>query len=87
MHPVLRAIVPGWKGRPLPATLPRRVVVGLHLSFAVADLLALVRHGRTFRMLPLRRREELLQKMATHRLPWLRRLVYWWKCVALVTRC
>lgn len=70
----------------MPPSFPRHTLALLHLTLAVADLLAILRHGRTFRLLAPGRREALLQSMATHRMNWLRRLVQWWKLVALVTR-
>jgi hypothetical protein len=83
---VFATIVPDWHGRPLPAAFPLHVRLLLLLSLSLVDLVALLRHGRTFRLLPPHRREQLLQDMALHRSPRLRRIVQWWKLLALVTR-
>jgi hypothetical protein len=83
---VFATIVPGWHGRPLPAAFPRHVRLLLILSLSLVDLVALTRHGRTFRLLPPHRREQLLHDMAQHRSARLRRMVQWWKLIALVTR-
>ncbi|MSP93353.1 MAG: hypothetical protein EXR79_16430 [Myxococcales bacterium] len=85
MDAIFIAILPGWHGRRLKRTFPRHVRLALKLSGAVADLVALVRHGRTFRLLQPSQREELLNRMAHHRWAWPRALVQWWKLVALVT--
>lgn len=82
---IFSAILPGWTGRRLKRTFPRHVRVLLELSGAVADLAALVRYGRTFRLLQPSQREALLNRMAHHRWAWPRALVQWWKLVALVT--
>ena len=86
MNHVFGAIVPGWKGRPLPRALPRHVVAGAHLSLGVLDLLCILHYGRTFSLLSVESRTEQLQRMATNRASWQRQLVRWWKLLALVTR-
>ncbi len=86
MDLIFGAIVPGWKGKPLPRALPRHVVLALHLSLAVLDLLSLLRHGRTFSLLTADARVAVLQRMTRHRWAWQRHLVRWWKLLALVTR-
>jgi len=86
MDLVFGAIVPGWKGKPLPRAVPRHVVLAMHLSMVVLDLLTLAHHGRTFSLLTIEARVGLLQRMAGHRWAWQRQLVGWWKLLALVTR-
>ena len=85
MKHLFAAIVPGWKGRPLPAAFPRHVRIGLVCSIVVVDLFALTRYGRTFSLLSQLQREAVVARMATHRVGWLRMLVQWWKVAALVT--
>lgn len=85
MRLVFATIVPGWKGRKLPRAVPRHVRLLLILSLSLVDVLALARHGRTFRLLPPHRRERLLDDMARHRSGRVRRIVHWWKLIALVT--
>lgn len=71
------AIMPGWNfttnGRlALPANFPRRLRWRLTLVVAMCDLYSLLTQGRPLRILPLKRREKLVQRLATHAWPWLR---------------
>jgi hypothetical protein len=83
---IFATLVPGWTGRPLPEAMPTRTRLALYLSFTLADLAAIVRHGRTFTLLAPNRREALMQHLAGHRLAWVRRIVQQWKTMALLTR-
>ncbi len=71
------AILPGWTfakngGVTLPEGLPQRLIWRLMLTVAVCDAYALLRHGRLLRLLTARRRQLLVQSLATHPWPWLR---------------
>lgn len=85
MKHLFAAIVPGWKGRPLPEAFPRHVRIALHCSVVVVDLIAIASYGRTFSLLSQLQREALVARMSTHPLSWFRTLVRWWKLSALLT--
>jgi hypothetical protein len=78
---ICTAIVPGWRGAPLP--MPRLTRAALLASVAVAHALAWAWYRR-----PLRRVAPALVERLAHHAWWpLRALVQWWKLVALVTSC
>ena len=66
------AILPGWNFAALPAGLPRRLLWRLRLTLAVCDAYALFTQGRTLRLMSVKRRQVLVQALATRGWPWLR---------------
>jgi hypothetical protein len=87
MKPVFTAIVLGWKGRDLAKAWPWRVRFYLFLSRMVLNAYALKRHARPFSLLSPVAREGLLVYLSRHPSPYVRRLVRWWKQLALVSAC
>ena len=84
------AILPGWKfaeesGVELPAGFPRHLVWRLLLTVALCDAWALARHGRLLRLLPAKRRQALVQSLATGTWPWLRRSLALARLTALLS--
>ena len=72
------AILPGWTFRTdgrlaLPAQFPRRLRWRLTLVVAVCDAYALLTQGRPLRLLSMPRRQKLVERLAIHPWPWLRR--------------
>lgn len=87
MSEVLAALLPGWRGDPLPPEFPLHVRLALRLSVVVALLAALWLARRPFSWLDRPGQEAVLEALAHHRWASLRGLVAWWKLVAMVTRC
>ena len=59
--------------------------IHLRLSMVLADIAALQRHGKSFRMLATAQREQLLVALLAHPRPVFRRAARAWKQVALLT--
>ncbi len=84
------AILPGWtfakgNGVELPDGFPRHLIWRLLLTVAICDASALLRHGRLLRLLPAKRRQTLVARLAQHPWPWLRRSMALARATALLT--
>lgn len=90
MELLFSAIVPGFVfGKDgtiaLPAQFPRRLRWRLLWTATVCDAIALLRHGRTLRLLSPARRQRLVQGLADHPWRWLRESLTLARAMALLT--
>ena len=82
---ICTTFVPSWRGSPLPEVLHDQLRWRLRVSFLLVDLMAMLHHGRSFRLLSVCQREALLAAMLAHRWALIRFHARWWKQLALLT--
>ncbi len=86
MIAVLSALVPGYRGDPLPDFFPSHVRWALWLSVIAVLPFSLWAFWRPFGRLSVDEQEAVLQRMSKHWLAPVRGLVQWWKLVAWMTK-
>lgn len=87
MKIIFEAIVPGWKGRELPAAFPLHIRILLRCSVMAAHLSAIFNYGKTFGMLNTEKREMLMMHLYHHPNAVVRNIAQWWKLTALMLQC